>query len=265
MTDDFSEIGFNDNDTMECCFTEETDKKYEIKRAPVIEETKIQYKKDGRPIIFDERTEEYYRALRVACQDPITHDKIDPTTGFKFEYQWDPYTGERLGKDPFGPLWFDPDILIKNFYIKRLQKLWVDPVDNDSGYFEGHYDDGEGAGEDFYCLRKEHHPEWYLFRLPVIDCYLTKDRMEQAITMGPKLTDAEIKEIDAKAAMQGNSYRAAYGFHRPSLVLMKQLYDQAIDSNPKIEGADRMSKEQLKAAQVQYNRAAIEKLKHMRG
>lgn len=265
MTEEFFDLESDIDSVIE--FSEEFDKEYDFTKKDIESKEKITYIRDGRPIVFDDRTEERYRVLRLTRQDPITDLEVDKNTGFKFEYQWDPYTGEILGKDPHGPLWFNPDILIKHFYTKRLYKLWVDAVDSDAGYFEGHYDDAEGAGEDFYIkgLRDKYYPEWYLFRLPIIDCYLTKDYNPQIITLGPKLTDDEIAEIDTKAKMQGDSYRNMFGYNRPSLVMMKTLYDQAITKEPRIEDADKLTYDQIKLAQTQFNRQAIDKLKTIRG
>jgi len=50
--------------------------------------------------------------LRKNKLDVFTREPINEKYAFKFEYQWDPYTGERLGKDPYGALYFHPDNLI---------------------------------------------------------------------------------------------------------------------------------------------------------
>ncbi len=265
--DEFMDLAQDSSDGV-VSFSVDTDIEYNtIKKDKEPKEKKITYMKDGRPIKYDDRTETYYRVLRKTKQDPITHLDVNVETGFKFEHEWDPYTGERLGLDPHGALWFDPDLLIKHFYTKRLQKLWIDPVDSDEGYFQGRYDDAEGAGEDFYIhgVRGKHYPEWYLFRLPIIDCYLTKDHKEQVITLGPKLTQDEISEIYKKAVMQGDSYRNMFGFHRPNLLLMKSFYDQAITKEPKIENSENMTYEQIKQQQSKFNRDGIDKLKIIRG
>ena len=44
---------------------------------------------------------------------------------FKFEYKWNPYTGERLNeKDECGPLYFDPNSLI-HYFINLLIKGFI--------------------------------------------------------------------------------------------------------------------------------------------
>ena len=63
--------------------------------------------------------------------------------------------------DQDGPLSFDPDILIKHFHTKRLDKLYIPPKNDKEGYFDGCYDDGVGAGDTFFFQGRGHHPEWY--------------------------------------------------------------------------------------------------------
>lgn len=181
---------------------------------------------------YDMATKEKYRVLRNIKQDPITYYQLNDVNAFKFEFKWDPYTGIRQESDKDGSLYFDPDVLIKHFYTKRLDKLWIEPSDESQGYFQGHYDYGVGLGDDFDLIGRGQHPEWYLFRLPIIDCYLTKDHNKQFITFGPRLTDEEIKEIDDLAALRPDNYLKLFGANRPSLVAMKKLYDNAISKTP---------------------------------
>jgi len=184
---------------------------------------------------YDIATTEKYRVLRKIKYDPITYTELTPDIAFQFPYKWDPYTGERKELDIDGPLYFDPDILIKHFHTKRLDKLWKEPIDEQGGYYSGYYDDAVGLGEDFnFTGRGGSHPEWYLFRLPIIDCYLTIDHNKQFITLGPKLTNNEIKQIDELANLRPDNYFKLFGCKRPSLTLIKQLYDNAISQNPKM-------------------------------
>lgn len=232
---------------------------------------------------FDKTTLEHYRVFRQLCIDPISGCEIDKDRAFVFEYMWDPYTGERLpDKDPNGGLCFDPDQLIKYFCFNRLNKLWVDPKDivnnghgNGSGYgegyFQGHYDDGVGAGENFYVASRGYHPEWYLFRLPISDCYLTKEHNTQILTFGPKLTNEEIQEIDRKAKLSASNYIGMFRRSRPSLVDMKKWYDRAIALEPDIshlytsEQLQQMSTQQLKDIWALENRSAVEQLRRISG
>lgn len=231
---------------------------------------KTEEKKDIQPIIYDS-TMETYRILRKRKMDPITHENVDEEIAFKFPYKWDPYTGERLGIDEDGPLYFDPDVLISYFYSKRLNKLWVEPKDEQDGYYEGYYDDGMGAGEEFYIPGRGYHPEWYLFRLPTIDCYLTKDNNKQLITFAPKLTNEEIEEIKKKAEQRSENYcRENYGKKkRPDIVKMKSLYDKAIanklqaDYIPVGIKLSELPKEKRDQLLNKINRESVNELKKM--
>lgn len=189
---------------------------------------------EKKPVIeYDKETTERYRVLRLRKMDPITYTETDEHCAFQFKYKWDPYTGERQEEDPNGPLCFDPDVLIKYYYTKRVDKLWVHPRDETQGYYEGYYDDGVGAGDEFFLAGRGSHPEWYNFRIPIIDCYLSKDHNKQFITFGPKLTDDEIIEIDRLANSRKDNYKSLFGHKRPSLGYMKELYDIAISVAPK--------------------------------
>ena len=218
----------------------------------VKEEIKVNKNNSLYNINYAHKTVEYYKNLRKVKIDPITDKIVTDDCCFKFYDQWDPYTGERKGADPYGPLYFDPDTLIKYFYSNRLRKLWVDPIDEATGYYQGYYDDGVGGGEDFLIEGRGHHPEWYLFRLPIIDCYLTTDHKDQVITFGPKLTDEEIMNIEKEAEKNPGNYIKNYGKPRPQLSLLKHYYDEAIKKHSTKEGNT-------------INTIAVEKLKLIHG
>ncbi len=154
--------------------------------------------------------------------------------------------------------------MIKHFHNKRLNKLWNNPIDENGGFYQGYYDDGVGAGEEFFVKGRGYHPEWYLFRLPIIDCYLTKNHNKQIITFGPKLTDEEINEIDRLASLRPTSYGTLFGHHRPSLSEMKRLYDIAISKTPRCD-VDGMSSEEKIMMYNKINRQAVDSLVSMRG
>jgi len=175
-----------------------------------------------------------YQDYRNKDVDPILLEDL-PIVGFsnckffKFKYKWNPYTGERQSKDSNGYLSFDPDTLIHYFYTNRLNYLWESSTDIN---YSGYYGDALGNGPEFNIKGRGAHPDWYLFRLPIIDCYLIKDHCYQSVTMGPKLTDKEIKEIDRLAKSYGNNYKNKYKSKRPSLSKLKKLYDLAINPEP---------------------------------
>ena len=102
--DDFDEVNFDD-------YVDETKEEEE-------EENNIQ------KIEYDKITIQKYKALRYRKMDPIAYVEVDEEYAFKFKYIWDPYTGERKNiLDENGPLYFDPDILIKHYFTKMLSKL----------------------------------------------------------------------------------------------------------------------------------------------
>lgn len=193
---------------------------------------------NGRPTYnkkYDTTTTEFYRVLRERKIDVITQEEVPEEKAFKFEYQWDPYTGERTEKDPYGPLYFFPDSLIRYFDVKKMNGLWINEVDEEGGYFSGYYGDVVGNGENINVVGRGLYPELYLFRIPIADCYLAPEHDMSIITMGPKLTMDELITIDNLAEKYyKNDYYREYKKKRPSLAKMKKIYDVAIDVNPKI-------------------------------
>lgn len=223
----------------------------------VKEETR--YRLAGAPITYDENTMVTYRTLRERNLDPIMNGDIPEGLAFRFPYQWFPYNGERIkdGKgdylrDPYGPLSFDVHVLIYNWWNTRLNNLYVS-----GGEWQGYYADGVGAGKNFFIQSRESHPEWYLFRLPIPDCYLTDDHHKengQVVTMGPELTDEEIREIYSLARSQPHRYQLMFRHKLPNLVTMKTNFDLAISEDPEVpEGYTK----------GQINRQAVDVLRNM--
>ena len=215
---------------------------------------------------YSHATLEYYKAMRIRVMDPITITELNPSHAFEFKNMWDPYTGERLEHDPYGSLWFDPNILIKFYYTNRVNQLWAEPIDEHNGYYEGYYADAVGRGNDIYIQSRGYHPERYLFRLPIHDCYLTTDHNDAVITMGPLLSDDDVKRIDYLASLPGETYRRSYGKKRPTLATIKFLYEQAVSMTSIIE----MPEVPLGAVEMQSlydkaNRLAVDKLRAMHG
>jgi hypothetical protein len=85
--------------------------------------------------------------------------------------------------------------------------------------------------------------------------------------MGPKLTMSELEEIDKLANEHyKNNYSKTYGKTRPSLVLMKKLYDEAINTNPDIlaiVGNIKPTGKNLESIKERANRNAVDLLKKM--
>ena len=195
----------------------------------------------GKIIEYDERTTEFYKKSRNMNIDIITYDDINKEEAFVYPYMWDAYTGEKILYndkpllDPFGSLCFHPDNLIIYFYKKRLAGLWVPDVDEgeNGGYYDGYYGEFLGSGFDMEIIGRGIYKERYLFRLPICDCYLDKNHGMSIITMGPILTNDELKNIEylANAHFQSNFFDL-YQFDRPSLLEIKKWYDQAISKNP---------------------------------
>lgn len=221
---------------------------------------------------YNEITTRFYRTLREGKLDVIMQDNFEfnPERGFKFKEKWDPYTGERHCADPYGPLYFHPDNLIYYFYINRLNTLWTNEIDENNGVFQGYYNDAVGAGDDMLIKGRGTYSERYLFRLPVTNCYLEEGCDLSIPVMGPKLTDDEVEQIDMLAEKYfTNNYRQQYGKKRPSLKLMKRLYDQAISKNPDltklndfVEGK-RYTENQLSNFKNRANRIAVDTIRKM--
>ncbi len=183
---------------------------------------------------YDERTTKYYVSLRHQKLDPILNIHVSNENAFKYVHIWDPYTGEIKHTDPNGPLYFDPDTLIHYFYTNRLQNLWNEPLDETAGYFAGYYDMCVGTGKLMNIIGRGLCPEKYLFRLPVIDCYLEKEHMNSVITMGAELSDDDINELYNTALKNIDNYETLFGLKRPNIIEIKKYYDIAISSEPDI-------------------------------
>ena len=224
---------------------------------------------------YDETTTKFYRTLRENKINAIMQDNSGfyPEKSFMFFDQWDPYTGTRTNKDPYGPLYFHPDDLIRYFYTKRLNMLWIDQKNENHGhYIQGYYGDAVGSGEDILITGRGIYPESYLFRLPIFDCYLENDSDMSLITMGPKLTNEELQKIDEIAEnIYKNNYQVLYKKKRPSLAKMKEYYDQAISTEPIISNVPeyvalkdkKLTDEKLIEFRNKANRIAVESLKKM--
>lgn len=265
----FIEVDNKDKETVEitdnssiCCQNYNQSKKKKKKQH-------LYFLENGMKISYDPQTCDYYRILRKTGACPITGDEIEDQCAFKFPYEWDPYTGNRKTLDPYGPLHFNPDILIKHFFTTSLSKLYTEIIDTETGEKTGYYDDAVGNGPLFDVNSRGEHPEWYLFRLPITDCYLTKDHNHMLITLGPELTGTDITMINNLAIKMGNTYVESFGCQRPNLIDMFKYYQVAIDPYPSIEfhedyNSD-MTKEKKDELRMRLNREAVDNLRRMRG
>jgi len=187
---------------------------------------------------FDVTTSETYRVMRELHIDPITHEKVPDNLAFKFEYMWDPITGERTEKDPFGPLYFNCINLYINFYYNRLRMLWIDGDIVDNIQYEGYYGDALCSGDDLYIPSRGISKHLHLFRLPLIDCYLEKDFDLSVITMGPKLNDDEINlihdKIDIYLKKSNKKNKKIYDLKK-----IRDLYNIAISKETKYKDAQK--------------------------
>ncbi len=180
---------------------------------------------------------------------------------FKFDLKWNPYTGERLKeKDINGPLYFDPNILINYFYINRLNNLWIDEYFDGNDYIQGHYGDALGKYPNFEIKGRGKHPDWYLFRLPIIDCYFDKDHSLQTVTMGPILNDKEIKRIYTLSKRYKIFYKDMFGIKRPNIIKMKHHYDNAVNPNIEYNSLEDLSKDEINQIKFDINSAAVKEL-----
>ena len=185
------------------------------------------FKKLLKDCLKENHIQDNYSKFRGQKIDPLTYINLDDKENiFTYQYCWDPLTGEVLGKDPRGSLYFDPDTLIHFFYNCRLKHLWVDGKDGYSGY----YDNGVGNGPDFYIEGRGLSPHFYLFRLPIPDAYCDNLSRQQT-TMGPILTLKEIKEIYKLSLINKNNYKNLFGSNRPNLKKLYKLYHEAINKS----------------------------------
>ena len=219
-------------------------KKILNKYNEIIKENKVSVDKKVSEDDIKEKYIDNYKDFRKNKIDPLIHeqlpfDKMTEKDLFIFPYKWNPYTGERLEIDENGPLYFDPDTLIRYFYVNRINNLWF----SEKSGFQGYYGNAVGNGPDFNIKGRGDHRNWYLFRLPIPDGYLDINHCHQSVTMGPILTDKEIKEIYCKAKHYKKNYRKLYKRSRPNLEKMNNYYKLAISKNPLNLNIDIIDKE----------------------
>jgi hypothetical protein len=216
------------------------------------------YEKD-----YDNTTMEKYKKMRTMKICPILDEPIDDNLAFKVENMWDPIIGEFLDKkDPFGALYFSPIELTKYFYLNRLNYLWTEEVDEgeNGGYYEGIPGDGIGAGENFHIHGRGEHPEFFLWRLPINDCYLEKGLSKSIPIKGAKLSRNDIVNIYNKCLKYPKEVWKKTFSIIPNLVNIYDYYMEAINQNPDITGVDYTTGEDPK---FKANLRAVFKLRSM--
>lgn len=185
---------------------------------------------------YDKVTTETYCVKRRLEKCAITGENIIDACKFKFKYMWNPLNGEREGIDKVGPLYFNIITLYNHYFNNRTTGLWTpsiyDPVTKQS--YEGYYGDLVGAGKNIKINSRGYHPDKYLFRLPIQDCYLYEDHNHSIVTMGPLLTDDEISEIDVLLLKLAQQYKLQLKSYI-TLSALKAMYDNALEENPSIE------------------------------
>ena len=165
-------------------------------------------------------TTEKYRVKRILEIDALTGDEIKNKLKFKYYNKWNPYNGEITGIDDVGPLCFDAYKLYMYYLENCLNGLWIQP----DLYYEGTYGEYLGCGKTFSLLSRNESPEKYLFRIPIIDCYILKIyENKNIVTYGPELSDEDINKIDI--------FILNYGF--TPLKTIKKYYDMALSNEPK--------------------------------
>lgn len=177
---------------------------------------------------YDKTTRENYRIRRIYKIDPLIDKEIPNELIFEFEKEWNPYTGIRSRTDIIGPLCFNAINLYDYFYLNRYKGLWTPPQDG----YQGMYGDMLGSGKRVNIKSRGCYPEKYLYRLPIIDCYLPPTHNLSVVTMGPELTEDEISKIDSIV----NKFHPKRNHKKfSSLTMLKYYYDRALDIYPDID------------------------------
>lgn len=174
-------------------------------------------------INYDKTTTETYRIKRLFKIDPLTDTEIQDKLIFSYKYKWNPYTGECTDIDETGPLCFNALTLYNYFFANRFKGLWNPPNDG----FQGYYGELVGSGLKLEIKSRGINPEKYLFRLPIIDCYLEENHNYSQITMGPLLSEEDIDIIDHIVLEHHKNKNK----HITPLYLLKNYYDYALNSS----------------------------------
>lgn len=212
---------------------------------------------------YDKTTSETYRIKRLYKIDPITDTEIPNELMFEFKNKWNPYSGLRGDIDDIGPLCFNAINLYDYYYINRYKCLWTPPQDG----FQGIYGDMVGSGKNVMIKSRGEYPEKYLFRLPIIDCYLPITHNLSVVTMGPELIEQEITLIDLIVS-KFHSKKSNPKF--ASLTMLKYYYDMALIASPDQNSDDikqlKSKYPTLSQSEInqKYNRYFVDKLVNLK-
>jgi len=161
--------------------------------------------------------------------------------------------------------------LLNNIFCQKLKGLWIEQSEEDEGVYEGYYGEYMGAGQDLEICGRGIYPERHIFRLPVTNCYLKPSHSLSLITMGPILTNKEIKEIDRILVTHWSHDKTFKRIQKRigSLYRLKCLYDVAICKDPSkydlsnIELVDKQFAKDQEYPDSFLNRIAVEAIKRM--
>ena len=178
---------------------------------------------------YNFKTNETYRMKRLMQLDVFNDEKILDNECFKYDKIWDPYTGLIIDEhDEFGPLCFNGYELGYFYYKNRLNGLWNEPSDG----FDGYYGDLLGTGKNINIISRGPHPERYLLRLPLIDCYVPENSTHSHITMGPLLSDDELDSLDKILEYNYNTFNKSLSTKPHLMNQIKHHYDEALNPSP---------------------------------
>lgn len=205
-----------------------------------------------------------YSEYRNNMIDPLTLVKLPTISNkpvFEYKYCWEPLSGEIIDKDPRGSLYFDPDSLIYYFYTNRLRYLWNDGDFN----FSGNYGDALGNGPYFNIPGRGLSPHFYLFRLPLNDAFCDNISRQQ-ITVAPILSYTEIENLYNISKLYGNNFKNLFGFDRPNLIELYNLYHEAINKNvvdEELREILSISSSDINENLYLHNKIAVDKLRYL--
>lgn len=167
----------------------------------------------------------FYLENRLNKICPLSFEKVN--NGYEVENIWNSFSGNFTNiKDSFGALIFDPDFLVHYFYKNRLKYIYTHGDLNSTGFLG----DAIGKFPEFNIPGRGNHPEWYLFRLPINDCYID-NKCVKYVTMGPKLTKKDVIDI-YNIAKVNRTYTSKFNNPLPNIIDLYDIYHIIINKCP---------------------------------